>query len=136
MNGIHFVQNVRSISSTDPSGTIAYCELDSHVNTCCAGSNTLLIVQSECRVSVCPYTDTYMPIKDVPITTVVTLWEDQMSGHALVLITHKMLFLGEKLQGSLLNPNQLQAHGVHVKDIPHQFDKSLRHSIYILEAGV
>ena len=97
---------------------MAHCELDSHANTCCAGSNMLLITQDEQKVSVHAYSDSIQPITDVPIMMVATLWEDLMSGHSLVLVTREVLFLGEKLRGSLLNPNQLHANGAKVEDIP------------------
>ena len=78
----------------------------------------LLIVQDEQKVSVHAYSDSIQPITDVPIAKAATLWEDLMSGHSLVLIICEVLFLGEKLRGSLLNLNQLCSNSAQVEDIP------------------
>ena len=115
---VHFVSNIRQVFASGKDQDMAHCQLDSHADTCCAGSNMLLIMQDEQKVSVCAYSDSIQPITDIPIMMVATLWEDLMSGHSLVLIICKALFLGEKLRGSLLNPNQLHANGVQVEDVP------------------
>ena len=111
--------NYHNVASASGSETLHHCELDSHADTCCAGSNQLLIEETECKVDVRAYASSYEPIRDIPITTVATVWEDELSGHALALITCKALFLGEQLCGSLLNPNQLHTNGCVVEDIPH-----------------
>jgi len=43
------------------------CELDSHVDTCVAGSNTLLISQEDLTVSISSYHDELPMIRDIPV---------------------------------------------------------------------
>ena len=128
--------NHHNVASASGDDALHHCKLDSHANTCCAGSNQLLIEETECKVDVQAYASSYEPIRDILIAMVATVWEDESSGHALALVTHKALFLGEWLRGSLLNPNQLHAHGCIVDDIPRQFDPSPSHSIKIPQADI
>ena len=118
------MQNHHNVASASGDNALHCCELDSHANTCCTGSNQLLIEETKYKVDVRAYASSYEPIRNVPIATVTTVWEDKSSGHTLALVTHEALFLGEWLHGSLLNPNQLRAHGCVVDDVPHQFDPS------------
>ena len=43
---------------------------------------------------------------------------------------NEALFFGDRLSGSLLNPNQLHANGLIVNDVPRQFDARSTHSIH------
>ena len=107
------------------------CDLDSHANTCCGGANCLLIKYKGHVVMVTPYHNKYKPMK-VKIVTVTTLWDDLKDGQLYILLIHEALHFGDHLKQMLLNPNQLQAHGLLVKDAPHQFDpKSLLRKDYI-----
>ena len=83
-----------------------------------ASTNTLFISNNDCNVSVHDYSDRLATISNVPVVMVATLWEDPESGSVHILIVHQALYLGDKLYGSLLNPNQLHANGVQVEDVP------------------
>jgi len=86
------------------------CELDSHVDTCVAGSNTLLISQEDLTVSVSG--------SDILIACVATLYEDPTLGKQIMLIINQALYFGKRLPSMLLNPNQMHAHGILVDDVP------------------
>ena len=77
---------------------------------------------------VAPYHDEYEPMQ-VKIATLDTIWEDPMDGQLYILIIHEALYFGDHLKQTLLNPNQLQLHGLLVKDAPRQFDPKSSHSI-------
>ena len=81
------------------------CELDSHADTCVAGSNTLLVSHDDRTVSVHPYSGEYAPIDDVKIGTVATLWVDPKSGRSFILIINEALYFGNRLPETLINPN-------------------------------
>ena len=70
-------------------------------------------------------------VKDIPIATVATIWEDPRTGEMWLLIIHEALYFGSSLQESLLCPNQLRAHGIKVDDTPVQFDSNSSHSIIV-----
>ena len=70
----------------------------------------------ECDVS--PYTDDYEAIKGVPIATAVTAWTSTETGETYILVFHEELWIGDQMEHSLLNPNQLRHFGVTVQDNP------------------
>jgi hypothetical protein len=83
------------------------------------------------KVTVSPYSDAYKAVTDIPIATVVTVWEDPKNGEAWMIVIHEALFFGSKLKESLMCPNQLRAAGIKVQDAPKQFDASSSHSITV-----
>jgi hypothetical protein len=93
------------------------CKLDSHANTCCGGANCLMIEFEGRMVMVAPYHNEYEPMQ-VKIATLATLCEDLMDGQLYFLIIHEALYFGDHLKQTLLNPNQLQLHGLLVEDAP------------------
>jgi hypothetical protein len=97
-------------------------ELDSHADTCVAGANTRVTEYTDTKVSVSPFSDSYEAIKDVPIATVATAWDDPATGEVIVLYINEALYFGDKMSHTLLCPNQLRAHGWTVQDVPKQFD--------------
>lgn len=107
------------------------CELDTHADTCCAGSNFVLYDPSALHRTVNVYGFNGKATKDVPITSVATAYDDPTNGQTYVLVFHQVLYFGEKLGHSLLNPNQLRAAGVRVQDVPRQFDRLSSHDILI-----
>ena len=46
------------------------------------------------------------------------VWTNPMDGTAYLLIFHESLWMGDKLDHTLVNPNQLWAYGVSVLDNP------------------
>ena len=105
-------------------------ELDSHADTCVAGRNTLLVSDDGRQVTVHPYSGEYKPIQDVSIATVATMWIHPKNGQPYILIINEALYFGDRVDVTLLNPNQLRANGVMVEDVPRQFDTKSSHSIY------
>jgi hypothetical protein len=74
--------------------TLNQSELDSHADTCVAGGNTKVINFTDTKVNVSPFSDSYKAIKDVPIATVATAWDDQGTGEVIILYIHEALYLG------------------------------------------
>ena len=94
------------VDSANESTTM--CELDSHADTCVAGSNFYFVGGDGRTVNVSPFTKSINSIADVPIGTVATLYHHPATGVEYLLIFHEALFLGSKLKGpSLLCPNQM-----------------------------
>ena len=65
-----------------------------------------------------PYNDTYQSIKGVPIVTGATAYTCKRTGDTLILVFHEALWMGDTMDHSLLNPNQLRHYGVRVQDNP------------------
>jgi hypothetical protein len=104
-------------------------ELDSHADTCVAGGNTKVIHFTDTKVNVSPFSDSYQAIKDVPIPTVATAWDDPGTGEVIILYIHEALYFGDRMSHTLLCPNQLRANGWTVQDVPKQFDAESAHAI-------
>jgi hypothetical protein len=92
-------------------GTRGRCELDSHADTCVAGANFLAWEFSGLTCEVSPFTDEYESMKDVPVVTAATAWTNEETGETFILLFHQVLWYGNKLPNSLLNPNQIQHFG-------------------------
>ena len=83
-----------------------------------AGSNCIILhyTGKECDVS--PYRDDYDPIQNVPIVTAATAWQSPATGKIYILVLNEVLWMGDTMQHTLLNPNQLRHFGTIVQDNP------------------
>jgi hypothetical protein len=115
-----FQAGKRKISANKSRGSIVYSqmEMDSHADTIVCGSNCTIIhfTGKECDVS--PYTEEYEPIKQVPIVQAATAYDNPDTGETTILILNEALWMGDKMEHTLVNPNQLRAYGVTVQDNP------------------
>ena len=91
------------------------CEMDSHADTCVAGSNCVVLEYTGRSAEVEAYSPDY-PSKQIPIATVATAYDCPTSGATYVLIINEALYFGDSLPFSLLSPNQLRDHDVHVDE--------------------
>ena len=95
-----------------------HIELDTHADTTVLGSNCIILSYTgkECEVS--PYSSEYEAVWNVPVVTGATVWTNLTGGTACLLVFHESLWMGDKLDHTLVNPNQLRAYGVSVQDNP------------------
>ena len=101
---VRFINKVRTVSFSKHE--LRHTALDSHADTSCAGSNFAVLELSGEKVNVTPFSEHYSAVPDVPIATVVTVWEDPRNGEIWILVVHDALYFGNKLKESLLCPNQ------------------------------
>ena len=101
-------------------------EMNSHADTAVLGRNCVILNYTgrECDVSL--YTDSYEAIKGVPIVTGATAWTSKVNGQTYILVFNEALWMGDVLEHSLINPNQLRHFGVTVQDNP--YDKTEMYS--------
>ena len=91
--------------------------MDSHADTAVCGSNFVVLNYTSQVCDVTPYNSKDVE-SDVPIATCATAWDDS-SGSTYIIKVHQALYMGDRgMDHSLLNPNQLRAHGVEVQDNP------------------
>jgi hypothetical protein len=111
------------------------CELDSHADTCVAGSNTIILEYTDQVVSISAFSDQLEVMKNIPIGTVATAYDDPSDGTTTILIIHQALLMNDIVKTTLLCPNQLKSHGLIVDDVPihisHPSQAPSTHSIYI-----
>ena len=65
-----------------------------------------------------PYDKSYDPITNVPIVSGATAWNDPVDHTTYILVFHESLYYGEKMDHSLMNPNQIRHSGLHFWDNP------------------
>ena len=110
----------RHIASTITSnksipGTVGKCEMDSHADTCCAGANFIMLTPTGAVCDVSPYDSSYEPRKNLPIATCATVYT-MPNGIDILLVGHEMIYFGNLLPNSLINPNQIRHSGGSVQD--------------------
>jgi hypothetical protein len=110
------------------------CELDSHADTCVAGPNTAVLEYTDQLVNVSAFTNHMDTMKDIPIGTVATAYDNPHDGSTIILIIHQALLMQDIVDTTLLCPNQLRSHGLIVDDVPIHLsphNQPSTHSIYI-----
>jgi hypothetical protein len=106
-------------------------ELDSHADTCVAGSNTVPLWYTDHKVSVSSFIGEYQPLEDIPPASVATAWDDPKDGSVVILIIDEALYFGDRMPHTLLCPNQLRFNGLIVNDTPRMFSLDSTQSIII-----
>ena len=101
----------------------ARCELDSHADTIVAGGNCLLLNYTDRACTVHAYDEKYQPHNDVPVVKAATGYTSK-DGRNYILILNEALWMPD-LGHTLINPNQLRAHGVEVQDNPYTSEPML-----------
>ena len=93
-------------------------KLNTHAETTVLRSNWIVLSYTgkECEVSL--YSPDYKAVHNVPVVTGATVWTNPQDGTAILLVFHEALWMGDKLDHTLVNPNQLRAYGVNVQDSP------------------
>ena len=101
-------------------GTVVHSqlELDSHADTIVCGSNCIIIHYTGKECDVTPYTDAYEAIKSVPIVQAATAYDNPETGECTILILNEAIWMGDKMDHTLVNPNQLRSFGITVQDNP------------------
>ena len=61
-----------------------------------------------CKCDVLPYTNDYEPIKIVNIACAGTAWTLPALGETYILVFNKGLWMGDKMDHTLVNPNQMR----------------------------
>ena len=129
INSIRFVFALTKYQDDDVC-TTARCELDSHADTCCGGPNFMRIDDGEhTLINVVGFNGAKS--SNVPLCSAATLYTDPKTGFEYMLVFHQMLYFGNRLRASLLNPNQMRFGGAMVHDVPRQFDSASTHDIKV-----
>ena len=84
-------------------------ELDTHTDTCVAGSNCVVLDLTGKVAKVSPFCEddsTTNTFDDIPIATVATAYDCPFTGRTYILVINEALYFGDKMTHSLLCPNQ------------------------------
>lgn len=100
--------------------TTADNECDTDADMCCLGKNFIVLNSSFWTADGYAYETSIQPLENVPIITGATgAYNDVESGRTFILVFHESLYYGERLDHSLINPNQLRAYGISFWDNPY-----------------
>jgi hypothetical protein len=95
-----------------PPGVYSQLELDSHADTIICGSNCIVMHFTGKYCDVSPYTDAYEAMKSVPIIQAVTAYDNPETGEISIIILNEAIWMDDKMDHTLVNPNQLRAFGL------------------------
>jgi hypothetical protein len=115
----HILSTRQDRTRNDSSIVYNRLKLDTHADIIVLGRNCVILSHTGRECDVSPYTETYKAIKDVPIVTGATAWTCQHIGDTYILVFHESLWMGEMMDHTLINPNQLRLFGVQVQDNPY-----------------
>jgi Reverse transcriptase (RNA-dependent DNA polymerase) len=120
------VRTTQSKGRVDPpANTTAENECDTNADTCCLGRNFVVLQSTFRTADVYAYDTSIRPIENVPIVTGATAYDDVTSGRTYILVFNEALYYGEKLDHTLINPNQVRSYGIPFWDSPFDPTRSL-----------
>ena len=100
-------------------------ESNSHTNASAVGANTLILNCTDQRCDMTPFTESYEPIKDVPVVTAATACNNLDTGLTIVCILHQALCF-PSMAVTPLSPNQVCSNGENSCDDQHDPHRWLR----------
>ena len=78
-----------------------------NANTCCLGSNFIVLEYTTKNADVYAYDKEISPLNNVPIVSGATSWNDLVTGQTYIIIINEALYYGTKSDHFLINPNQI-----------------------------
>jgi len=91
-------------------------ELDSHANTIVFGKNCVVLAFTGREFDVSPCTDMHDSTKSVPIAKAGTAWTSSELETTFMLVVNEVLWMGNKMEHTLVNPNQMRLFGITLQD--------------------
>ena len=86
--------------------------MDSHVDTCAGGPEFVLMDGTTTKlVEVSGFNKKMGPLRDIPIGTCATAYNNPKTGQTYIILFGEMLYFGKRLTHSLLCPNQIRNNG-------------------------
>ena len=92
-------------------------EMDNHADTHCFGKNFIVLEYTRQKCSVSPFLAEYDETTDIDIVTGATA-VDLEDGSTVILVFGQGLWFGDRMEKSLINPNQCRHFGVSLCDDP------------------
>lgn len=93
--------------------------LDTLADTIVLGKNGVVLSFTGRECDVAPFTEAYDPIQSIPIVTGAVAWTSPFTGATFVLVLNEALWMPDKMDDTIVNPNQLRHYGVVVQDNPY-----------------
>lgn len=117
-----------TVKESDYVFDVASSEMDNHADTHVFGRNFRVFFTTSKRCTVSPFLPEYPEQLDVPIVTGATA-VDLENGSTVILIFGQGLWFGDRMDKSLINPNQCRHYRIPVCDDPTDQYRILRLAI-------
>ena len=127
------VSNFNSYYELDE-GTMATNECDTNAYTCCLDKNFVILEFTQIEADVYSYIKDIAPIVGVLIVSGAIAWDDPFTGQTYILVRYEGLYHGNKMDHSLINPNQIRAYGIPLWDNAYDQSRNGELSIELDEA--
>jgi hypothetical protein len=116
----------------------AKSELDSHADTTVTESNCRVLEYTEKSCDVYPFSNSYEPLTQIPIAKVATAYDHPLTGETFILIFGQALYFGDKLEHTLICPNQAHYNGVIEDNVPRHLshDRRSTHSLFFPDNNI
>ena len=88
--------------------------MESHADTTVLGCKCLILTYTDKEYEVSPYSDKYESIQHMLVVNGAIAWTCLHSGETFILFFNEALWMGEDLEHTLLNPNQIHHHRINV----------------------
>ena len=100
--------------------TSSRAEFDSHADTCVLGPNFIMLSDTGQTCTVNPYLSSYQAVNNIKIISGATAIQHHVTGEIYILVYNQSLWFGDNpnMTHSLINQNQVRAHGHNVQDNP------------------
>ena len=98
--------------------TNSRAEIDTRADTICAGKASHVIEYTDQVCDVSPFTSEYEPMRNIPVAKTATAYDHPYDHETYILVTEQSLYFGDKVENTLLCPNQMRSHGIEVDDAP------------------
>ena len=113
---------INKVKKSKPNFTELYTgpcptEIDNHADTICFGRNFRPIYFTSEVCSVSPFLSEYDEESDIQICTAATAY-NTADGETIILTFGQGLWFGERMERSLINPNQCRHFGISICDDP------------------
>ena len=99
-----------------PARTVANNVCNTNADTCCLGKNYVILNNTSRTANVYAYDTSIKTLKGVTIVSRATAYDDLGTNTPNILVVDKDLYYGNKLDHSLINPNQVRAYGINFWD--------------------
>jgi len=111
------INSARTHMASQPEIIQSNWELDSHADTCCLGANfvPLYFTGKVCDVST--FLDSIPAQENIEVCTGATAYKDA-NGETIILVVNEALWMGNRMNYSLLNPYQIRSTGLSLNDDP------------------
>ena len=110
--------SVARSACNNPNKYYGRIELDSYADTNVFGCNCVVLTYTGKEWKVLPYSNEYESIQHIPVVTGATAWTFPHSEEKIILVFNKALSMGNKLEHTLVNSNQMHHRHINLQDNP------------------